>query len=297
MPLSLDHVRTFQAVAEHGSLLAAARHLGLTQPTAGRHIDLLENTLGFTLFTRSREGMRLTPKGADLVSAATELVRDADEFQRAATGLEEKIEGTVRLSANQVFGTLLLPGIIAEFMTKYPEIEIEIDVRNEVSNLLQRDADIAIRLFRPTQNDIVARKVTELPMGLFADKSYLARHPAPDTLDDLRGHVLVGQDRNPSLIAVFQAAGLDLVPTDFAFRCDDDVAEINAVRSGIGIGPLHVGMAARWPSVVQVLANLPAPPLELWLACHKDVRHNKRIRLVMDFLATKLRSPYAASLL
>lgn len=297
MPVSLDHVRTFHSVAEHGSLLAASRHLGLTQPTVGRHIDLLEQTLGFTLFTRGRGGMRLTPKGADLVSAASELVGDADEFQRAATGLEEKIEGTVRLSANQIFGSLLLPGIVAEFMAEHPEIEIEVDVRNEVSNLLQRDADIAIRLFRPKQNDLVARKVTELPMGLFADKSYLARYPAPETLDDLRDHVLVGQDRDPSLIGVFQAAGLDLVPTDFAFRCDDDIAQINAVRSGIGIGALHVGMAARWPSIVQVLVDLPAPPLELWLACHKDVRHNKRIRLVMDFLATKLRSPYAASLL
>ena len=296
MQLSLDHIRTFHSVVQHGSLLAASQHLGLTQPSVGRHIDSLEETLGLSLFTRGREGMRLTEKGADLVSAAGELMSDAVEFERVATGLEEKIEGVVRLSANQILGTRLLPGIIAGFMEEHPEIEIEIDVRNEVSNLLQRDADIAIRLFRPTQNDLVARKVTMLPMGLFADESYLSRRALPKSVVDLKQHILIGQDRNSSLIGAYNAVGLDLAPGDFAFRCDNDVAEINAVRSGIGIGPLHVGMAARWPTVVQVLPDLPVPSLELWLACHADVRYNKRIRLVMDFLATRLKAPYEVML-
>lgn len=293
MILSLDHIRTFHAVAKHGSLLAASRHLGLTQPTVGRHIDLLEDILGLSLFTRGRGGMRLTEKGADLVSAAGELVGNAVEFERVATGLDETIEGVVRLSANQIFGTLLLPGIMARFMEEHPEVEIEIDVSNEVSNLLQRDADVAIRLFRPTQNDLVARKVTELPMGLFAHERYLSRYPPPQKLDDLRQHVLIGQDRNPSMIGAYRAAGLELAPGDFAFRCDNDVAEINAVRSGIGIGPLHMGMAVHWPRIVQVLPELPVPPFELWLTCHADVRHNKRVRLVMDYLARNLKSPYA----
>ena len=295
MHYSLDHIRTFHAVAQHGSLLAASRHLGLTQPTVGRHIDLLEETLGLSLFVRGREGMRLTEKGTDLVTTAGELMGNASEFERVATGLEEKIEGVVRLSANQIFGTLLLPGIIAGFMEEHPEIEIEIDVSNDVSNLLQRDADIAIRLFRPTQNDLVARKVTELPMGLFAHEDYLARHPAPQSIDDLRHHVLLGQDRNPSLIGAYRTAGLELAPTDFAFRCDNDVAEINAVRAGIGIGPLHIGMAKNWPSVVQVLPEPPIYTFELWLACHADVRHNRRIRLVMDYLAQHLKDPYTAT--
>ena len=297
MHYSLDHIRTFHAVAKHGSLLAASRHLGLTQPTAGRHIDLLEETLGLSLFVRGREGMRLTEKGADLVTAAGELMGNATEFERVATGLEEKIEGVIRLSANQIFGTLLLPGIIAGFMSEHPEINVEVEVSNEVTNLLQRDADIAIRLFRPTQNDLVTRKVTELPMGLFAHENYLARNPAPKSIDDLRHHVLLGQDRDPSLIGAYRAAGLELTPTDFAFRCDNDIAEINAVRAGIGIGPLHLGMARNWPSIVQVLPKLPIHTYELWLACHADVRHNKRIRLLMDYLSAKLRLPYEESML
>ena len=294
MQFSWDHIRTFQAVAQHGSLLAASRHLGLTQPTVGRHIDLLEETLGFPLFTRGREGVRLTDKGADLVASAAEMLGTATQFGRVASGLEERIEGTIRISANEILGALLLPGLIARFMVEHPNIEIEIDVSNEASNLLQRDADIAVRMFRPTQNDLVARKVREVPLGLFAHRTYLDRHPAPRSIADLAEHVLLGQDRNPSLIAAYGAFGLKLETRSFQFRCDNNIATINAIRAGIGIGPLHLGMAAGWPDVVQVLPDLAIPSLELWLACHADVRHNKRIRLLMDYLARELREPYAA---
>ena len=161
MQLCWDHIRTFSEVAKQGSLLAASRHLGLTQPTVGRHIDLLEEGLGFPLFTRGREGMRLTDKGADLVATADEMTGTAADFVRVASGLEERIEGTIRISANEIFGALLLPGMIAEFLADNPMIEVEIDVSNEATNLLKRDADIAIRMFRPTQNDLVARRISE----------------------------------------------------------------------------------------------------------------------------------------
>ena len=292
MQLSWDHIRTFHAVAHHGSMLVASRHLGLTQPTVGRHIDLLEEALGFKLFTRGRKGMRLTNKGSDLVATANEMLGTAAAFERVASGLEERIEGTIRLSANEILGGLLLPRLVAEFMAEHPMIEIEIDVSNEVTNLLRRDADIAIRMFRPTQSDLVARKITDVPLGLFAHRSYLARHSAPQSVDDLNEHVLLGQDRNPSLLNAYNALGMLLTPNSFQFRTDNNIATISAIRAGIGIGPLHIGMAEKWPDVVQVLPKLPVPSLEIWLACHADVRHNKRIRMVMDFLALRLRSPY-----
>ncbi len=294
MHQSWDHIRTFHAVAQHGSLLAAARHLGLTQPTAGRHIDLLEDRLGFPLFTRGREGMRLTAKGADLVATAAEMLGSATQFDRVATGLEDRIAGPVRLTANEVFGALLLPGLLAGFMAEHPDIEIEVEVSNSASNLLARDADIAIRMFRPTQNDLIARKLQDLPMGLYAHEAYVARHGTPETLQDLRQHVLVGQDRNPSLIEALDAAGLPLSPADFAFRSDSIIASISAIRAGVGIGPLHDGMAAHWSGLVRVLPDLPIPPLEVWLACHADVRHSRRIRMVMDALADAMRAPYGA---
>ncbi len=292
MQLSWDHIRTFHSVASHGSLLAASRHLGLTQPTVGRHIDLLEERLGFTLFTRGREGMRLTDKGSDLVATAGEMLGTAADFERVASGLEERIEGTIRVSANEILGALLLPGLVAEFMAKHPMIEIEIEVSNEITNLLQRDADIAVRMFRPTQNDLVARKIIDVQLGLFAHRSYLERLPAPRSVDDLNEHVLLGQDRNPSLMNAYNAIGMSLTPNSFQFRTDNNIATINAIRAGIGIGPLHIGMARLWPDVIQVLPDLPGPSLELWLACHADVRHNKRIRMVMDFLVDRMKLPY-----
>lgn len=294
MQPSLDHIRSFHAVVTEGSLLGAARALGLTQPTVGRHIDLLEDALGFRLFTRTRLGMELTPKGADLVTAAGEMLGRATDFLRVASGLEERLEGTIRISANEIFGALLLPALIADFMADHPEIEIELDVSNDATNLLQRDADIAVRMFRPTQNDLVARKIGDVPLGLFAHESYLSRRGTPRTMDDLKAHVLLGQDRNPSLIQAYGAVGLALGPGEFQFRTDNNISTIYALRAGIGIGPLHLGMAARWPDVVQVLPDLPVPSLELWLACHADVRHNRRIRMVMDFLADRMKAPYAA---
>lgn len=292
MQVSWDHIRTFHAVAHHGSMLAASRHLALTQPTVGRHIDLLEESLGFKLFVRGREGMRLTDKGSDLVATANEMLGTAADFERVASGLEDRIDGTIRLSANEILGGLLLPGVVAEFMAEHPMIEIEIEVSNEVTNLLRRDADIAIRMFRPTQNDLVARKITDVPLGLFAHRSYLERHPAPNSASELSDHVLLGQDRNPSLLNAYNALGMSLTPNSFQFRTDNNIATISAIRAGIGIGPLHIGMAEKWQDVVQVLPELPVPSLEIWLACHADVRHNKRIRMVMDFLAQNLRSPY-----
>lgn len=296
MMSSWDHIRTFYAVANHGSLLAAARHLGLTQPTVGRHIGLLEDRLGFSLFVRGREGMQLTDKGVDLVATAGEMLSTAAEFERRAAGLEERIEGTIRISANEIFGALLLPGVIADFMAAHPMIEIEVEVSNEVTNLLRRDADIAIRMFRPTQNDLIARKIGALSLGLFAHQSYLEKYGQPEDKKDLLSHVLLGQDRNPSLLQAYAAMGLDLAPDRFQFRCDNNIATISAIRAGIGIGPLHVGMARQWGDVAPVLPELAIPPLELWIACHAGVRHNKRIRLVMDFLAEKLKDPYAVNL-
>ncbi len=294
MRASLDHIRSFHAVATQGSLLAAARQLGLTQPTVGRHIDLLEETLGMTLFLRGRDGMRLTEKGGDLVETAATMLDAAVAFERRAAGHEDRVDGTIRISANEILGAMLLPGLIADLMADHPGIAVEIDVTNSAANLLRRDADIAIRMFRPTQNDLVARKVTDLPMGLFAHQRYLDRHPAPAAPADLKGHVLIGLDRDPGLVNAYAASGITVAPEDFLFRSDSNIAGIQAVRAGIGIGPLHVGMAANWPNLVQILPDLPIAPLPVWLACHASLRHATRVRIVLDALAERLKSPYAA---
>lgn len=292
MRISWDLIRTFQSVAQTGSLSAAARALQLTQPTIGRHVDLLEDALNVQLFIRSREGMQLTPKGADLIESAKQMDSAATGFERHATGLDEDVSGVVRISANEVFGVLILPRLLPGFMDHNPGIEIELVVDNSATNLTQRDADVAIRMFRPKQNDLVARKITELPLGLYGHHNYLSKHGAPKTLNELHAHRFIGFDRETSLIDAGRAVGAVFSPEDFALRCDNILTHIEAIRSGVGIGVTHQGLADRWSDVDQVLPDIALPNLELWIACHSEVRHNKRLRKVMDFLGSKLKNPY-----
>lgn len=293
MRYSWDLIRSFQAVAETGSLSAASRRQGLTQPTVGRHVDLLEAELKMPLFIRSRDGMALTQKGEDLFVAAQQMGESATTFERLAAGLDEAISGTVRISANEIFGVLILPGLIGEFIAANPGIDIELVVSNDASNLLKRDADVAIRMFRPTQNDLVARKISQLPLGLFAHRDYLAKGTLPTSFDDLRNFVFVGFDRDTSLIGAARAMGVNFTSDDFKLRTDNILSHIWAIRSGAGIGITHIGLAQRWDGVVQVLPDLPLPSLDLWIVCHADVRYNKRVRAVMDFFAGRLKTPYA----
>lgn len=293
MQLSWDLIRSFQAVADTGSLSAAARKLGLTQPTVGRHIDLIEDQLNMSLFLRGRDGMRLTDKGADLLASAAEMASTATAFERRAAGLEDDIAGPVRISANEIFGVMILPGILTGLLDAHPGLAVELVVDNSPANLTRRDADIALRLFRPTQNDLIARKIADLPLGLYAHRDHIATHGAPESLQDLRHHRFIGFDRDTSLIDAARTMGLSLTPADFAFRCDNILAHIAAIRAGLGIGVTHRGLAARWPELLQVLPEAPLPSLPLWLACHADIRHNKRIRLTMEALAERLATPYA----
>lgn len=292
MRYSWDYIRTFQAVAETGSLSAAARALQITQPTVGRHIDLLEDALNMPLFVRGREGMTLTQKGADLVAEAKMMETAAIGFERHAAGLDEDVTGVVRISANEIFGVMILPRILPKFMQENPGIEVELIVSNSTANLLQRDADVAIRMFRPTQNDLVARKIADLPLGFYGHHNYLRAHGEPQTFGDLRSHRFIGMDRETSLIDVGRMLGETFTPSDFAFRCDNILTHIEAIRSGVGIGVTHQGLAAQWPKVDQVLPDIQLPSLDLWIACHSEVRNNKRIRLVVDFLGEALQRPY-----
>ncbi len=293
MSLPWNLIRTFDAVAQTGSLSAAARMLGLTQPAVSRHIDVLETDLRMQLFQRGREGMSLTAKGADLVPVARDMVANADRFGRVASGLEHDVAGTVRISANDVMGVLILPNLLAAFQSQHPEIEVELSISNAASNLLQRDADLALRMFRPVQNDLVARKVAALPLGFYAQTDYLKRAGRPDTLSDLGDHRLIGFDQETGLIAQANAMGIALSTANFQFRSDNILAQIGAIRAGAGVGLTHLGLAAHWPETERVLQDVALPPLDLWMVCHADVQHNKRVRYLMTYLSDALRDPYA----
>ncbi|MDX8519131.1 LysR family transcriptional regulator [Mesorhizobium dulcispinae] len=282
-------IKSFVAVAETGSLSAAARRLAASQPTLGRHIAELEQALGVTLFRRGRRGYELTEAGSALYERGKAVSEQANAFSLLALGSVEAIEGTVRIAASEVVAACVLPEMTARLGEEEPGIEVEIVASNQVENLLRRDADIAIRMVRPAQNELVARKVTDIALCLCAAKSYLDRRGRPQKPADLADHSLVGFDRSDEIIRGFTAFGSAVGRSHFRFRTDNQIVLWEAVRAGNGIGIGQEPLADRDPDLEKLLPDVPLPNLPVWLAMHRDVRTSMRIRRVADFLHEELK--------
>lgn len=278
-------LRSFLAVADHGSLSAAARELQLTQPTLGRHVAELEAQLRTKLFTRSARGLIPTEAALELLPHARLMASTAAALARAASGEAEDERGTVRVAASDIIGAEVLPPIIAAFRRAHPRIEVELVLSNRNENLLQREADIAVRMVRPTQQQLIARRIGDVPVRLFAHRSYVKRRGLPSSIADLRGHDLIGYDRIP---AVFEGAGLVISPGDFCLRSDNDLAQLALLRAGAGIGGMQTQMGLRDTSMVPVLHKQVVLPLEMWLVMHQDLREHRRVRRMHAFLDERL---------
>lgn len=288
VPVDWTLVRSFLTTVETGSLSAAARHLGLTQPTLGRHIQELEQELGVVLFTRSQRGLEPTPAAEDLLDAARTMREAAEGFERIATGKAEAVAGTVRITASEMVATYLLPSLLLPIRRELPDIAFEVEASNTVGNLVRRDADLAIRMIRPEQPDLVARRVNRMSIGLFGASSYLDRRGRPSRPDDLRHHDLIGHDRSDMLIRGFSAGGMALQRTDFVLRSDSHPVGWSMVAAGLGLGFGPVWLGATTPGLERVLPSLPVPSLEMWLVSHREVVTSRRLRLVTDRLGEAL---------
>ena len=287
MTESLDwtHLQSCIAVAEHGSLSGAARALGGSQPTMGRHVAALEAALGVRLFDRTAGGLALTPTGADLLDHAGPMGQAANRVALAAQGRSEAIAGTIRLTASEIVATYVLPGILAELHQLEPEIQIELVASDRTENLLRRDADIAVRMYQPTQADVIARKVAELPIGIYAAHDYLARAGVPETLADILRHEVVGYDRGEQIIQGFRAAGVEVDRQFFSFRTDNQVAAWHLVVAGWGLGFNQTLIGDGEAKVARILPDSKLPSLPVWLAAHVEIKTSRRDRRVFDFLA------------
>ena len=277
--------QTFLAVADHGSHSAAARELGLTQPTVGRHIRALEETLDVTLFRREAKGMILSDAGAALVAPARAMAQAAAEMSIAAAGKNEALAGTVRLTASIFMSHHVLPEIMAKARATYPDIAIDLVATDTAENLLFREADIAIRMFKPTQLDVVTRHIGDIPLGLYGAKTYLDRVGRDRDIMEMD---LVGYDRNEDLIRGFRAAGVDASRDDFMTRTDHQTAFWELVRAGCGLGFAQRRTAMKDPNVEEIAIDLPLPHLEVWLTANEAMRSSPRIRRIWDLLAQSL---------
>ena len=281
-------LQSFIAVAGEGSLSGAARTLGGSQPTMGRHVGALETALGVRLFERTAGGLELTPTGIELLEHAELMAEAAQRLSLAAEGRAEAIAGTIRLTASDIVATYILPEILTTLRHAEPEIEIELVASDRTENLLQREADIVVRMYRPTQADVFTRRVGDLRLGMFVAKSYAAQRGVPQSIEDFHDHDFIGYDRGDQIIRGFREAGLDVGRRFFSFRCDNQVVCWRMVVAGYGIGFNQISVGEAEPGVMRVPLDAELPTLPVWLTAHSELKTSHRVRQVFDFLADAL---------
>lgn len=287
--------RSFEAVVSTRSLSGAARRLGLSQPTLGRHIEALETQLGINLFERSMRGLTPTDAALRLYGPVVEARNALAEARNMAEGQSLDLKGAVRITASTVISHYALPPMLAKMRERYPEIALEIVPSDSAENLLLREADIAIRMFRPTQLDLITKHLGDIPLVCCAHKDYLARKGTPETIQDLYTHDLIGGDRSELILIAARELGFALNRTDFIVRTDSQTLYWEAVKAGIGIGFAQESLVHMTPGLTPLLPGLALPPLPIWLTTHRELFTSRRIRAIYDVLAEEL-AHYTASL-
>jgi len=280
-------IQSFLAVAEAGSYSGAARMTRHSQPTIGRHVQQLQEQLGTVLFQRAAKGYALTETGMALMKHANDMQMAAAQISMVAEGGAEEIAGTVRITASEIVATYMLPEILAALMRDQPELQIELVATNSTENLSLREADIAVRMVRPQQPELISRKLGEIPVGLFAAQSYLDHAGELMRVEDFLDHTVIGYDQSPIMLQAMKDLGIPASREDFKFRIDDQVAYFEAMVAGVGIGAMQ-SFLARDRGLVPVLPDILIPPLPVWLTAHQELRTSARVRCVFDFLAERL---------
>lgn len=287
-PRNLDWalVRSFVAVLDAGSVMGAARALHAQQPTLSRHIAELESQLDAPLFERTGRGVVPTAAALAIADAARAMQAAAERLSGAlAASQHDAAHGTVRVTTSQVAAAWLLPPVLAALQQAEPGIAVEVVASNQLNNLLRREADIAVRMVRPVQGSVVARKLADIGVGAYAHARYLERAGAPRRPEELLRHRLVGYDRDDAIVRGFARLGVPVTREQFALRTDDQVTYAQLVAAGAGIGFLAHYNARVWPQLRPVLPALKIAPLPCWLAVHREIRSSRVVRRVYDFLA------------
>ncbi len=281
-------IPSFLAALEHGSLMGAARATGMSQPTLGRHIAELEDQLKVILFERTGRGLQPTAQALELAEAANTMRDGAAQFSRMASGSGQTVRGRVRLSASQPVACFLLPPILARMRQALPDVVVELVVSNSVSNLLLREADLALRMVRPEQGSLVAKHIGQMALRACASQSYLQRKGTPLLPTDLLAHDLITGDRNTEIEDGFAALGFPANSLLHGLRTDDLIAHWAAVQAGLGVGFVSEHLIDSDPTVEAILPMIELPVLPIWLAVHRELRTSALMRAVFDFLADEV---------
>lgn len=284
-----NNTRAFLVTAEEGTLSAAAKALGMTQPTLSRQVAALENEMNITLFERTGQRLVLTESGVELLEHARSMGNAALQFSLTAAGQSQQIEGSVVISAGELDAVFRLPKIIAKLRREEPGIDIEVVVTNETSDLKRREADIAIRSFRPTQNDLIAKKLGEEVIWLYGTQDYLAQLPSLQDSSDLTDIQIIGFDRSNAVSEILNQQGWNLSKQNFRLITSFQILQLALCKEGLGVIFFPEDMGDEDPSLVRAFEHMgPAIQLPVWLVCHQELRTNLRVRRVFDFIAEEL---------
>lgn len=286
--LDWNQLKAFLETAETGSLSAAARKLGLTQPTLSRQVAAIEQRMGVTLFERVGKSMALTPTGLDLLEHARAMGAAAEALGLAATGRSQAVGGVVSVTASDAVAAYLLPPLVKQLREQEPGIAIELIPSNALSDLLRREADIAIRHVKPEQPELIARFIREATAHFYASEDWVKTHGHPRSAEDAAQLPFVGSDRQGRYLGYLRAHGLPVNESNFSCYVDHTVAHWALVRQGLGIGAMMEEIARDTPGVVRVLDDLPPIRFPVWLVTHRELRTSRRIRVVFEALAEGL---------
>lgn len=282
-----NHARAFLVTAEEGSLTAAAQKLAMTQPTLGRQVAGLEKELGVALFERVGKGLALTPSGLELLEHVRAMGEAATNLSLMANGHSTSIEGNVCISTTDLASALVMPDIVARLRQQYPGISIELVASNNESDLKRREADIALRGYQPTQPDLIAKRIGEVTAHLYASRNYLQTLEQPVSLETLSSADFIC-DKPEAVINLLKDCGLNLTPANFPVVSESVITQWELIKRGLGLALLPDQLATREPRFQMVLPELRPFTGALWLVVHRELRTNRRVRVVFDFLSQEL---------
>jgi DNA-binding transcriptional LysR family regulator len=283
-----NRARAFLVTAEEGSLAGAARSLGMTQPTLGRQVAALEREIGLDLFTRRGRGLELTPNGIKLLEYVRLMGDAANQFSLSASGKSDVIEGDVSITASELLSTFMLPPMIKALRETEPGIEIEINSTNEERDLNRREADIAIRNFRPTQPELIVKRLCSVRGHLYAAKSYLQQLDNPQSIEELNKANFIDTEKPGRLMTLLNSQGFNLTKQNFPVISNSHIVQWELVKQGVAITATVEEIGDNEPLVERVvISNLPLITMDLWLVTHNELKTNRRIRRVFDFLVSE----------
>lgn len=283
-----NQARAFLVTAEEGSLSAAARALGLTQPTLSRQVAGLEGALGVTLFERTSRALLLTQAGTELLEHFRSMGDAANQISVAATGQSQTVTGTVAIACTNGMATYYLPPILKELRTRAPELQIETIASNELSDLRRREADIAIRHARPQDESLFAKRLRDTSAHLYASSQYLDEVGRPSNISDFAEMQFVGFDHPEQRLGLMASRGLNLTTANFNFSTASFTMSLELIRQGLGVGFLPIEIGEKYPELENPWPEFEPIQIETWLVAHRELRTSPRIRLVFDLLSEGL---------